>query len=265
MAVPQGTHGSVIVTRGSEMTLSDAREAILASRSGFDPQTLRRIDRNTFRFAVNGSQVFRFWNSDIAELSYDGKHIRLWTRGHRTPTTKDRLNMILRLLDFPQRVFVQNRVWMIGDLKKAVPFAEGVIAHLGGKVELLVGGLGEVAKKKALELRIKKFIEHVRKQLHKDWPVPEDGDCLLCRLPLAKGNGSPSEVTLGGDSDHLLQHMDQNYVHGSLLLRAYRFAGYGSPEYVFESDRRGKRVSSAVRNLRRYLRSRLIDSPLGKV
>jgi hypothetical protein len=71
--------------------------------------------------------------------------------------------------------------------------------------------------------------------------------------------------------EHLRNHLDEGYVHGSLIWNAYREGNFGHPAVAFSMDGKldenGKprglpnchAIRQAVTLVRRYLRKRLLD------
>ena len=120
------------------------------------------------------------------------------------------------------------------------PFFDGVIIDRHGIVQnpedapRLSGLLG-------LKESINRFVKLV--DTCETLPTPDLGDCWYCRLFETK------------DTDHLLSHIDEGYLHGSLLVNAMRWAGY-------RDDQIGLHYSMDLRDtfkraLRRYLKHSL--------
>jgi len=72
--------------------------------------------------------------------------------------------------------------------------------------------------------------------------MPNNGDCWHCLFRDKQGK------TMGelSSSDHLLQHLKEGYIHGSLIINALKSVGYRLPEVIL--DNRG----SVIQAVRRY-------------
>jgi hypothetical protein len=224
---------------------------------------------NTLSYYRDGRKVLRLHHTDIAVWSEDGATVQLYTGGWQTVTTKERLNSF-----FPCRIFSDRGIWYISH---GVPFFEGIeIDSRSGKIIHL-----ETAAKKAIAFGTKqrslaKQIEGFVKKIHvlPELPQPNGGDCWLCSMFDASklapvkceygvGNSTGQKVS---DPDHLLEHIKEGYLHGSLIVNAMRWAGYEDRAigYWFSSHKRDKdngsyhgRSSVPARVLRRFLRSQL--------
>jgi hypothetical protein len=82
--------------------------------------------------------------------------------------------------------------------------------------------------------------------------TPDGGDCWMCAF-------TTQGKTLGdtsGNHEHLLSHMDEGYIHGSLLVNAMR--EYGDDDFTIRGCF-GLKVVHRFRNaVRRYLKTRLL-------
>ncbi|MDD4354226.1 MAG: hypothetical protein PHN56_07280 [Candidatus Nanoarchaeia archaeon] len=64
---------------------------------------------------------------------------------------------------------------------------------------------------------------------------------------------------LGTDNnDHLITHLKEKYLHGSILVNAMREAGYRDEQIRFHYA--GKYFDAFKRSLRKYLQKRLISN-----
>jgi hypothetical protein len=60
------------------------------------------------------------------------------------------------------------------------------------------------------------------------------------------------------NTGHIMSHLKERYIMGSLILNALKAAGYRDPGFIWhmERDRKGKR-GNIVRALRRYFKAQL--------
>jgi len=95
--------------------------------------------------------------------------------------------------------------------------------------------------------KLKKQIDNYCKLITKDnLPVPENGDCWYCLMFDKEGK----------QKDHLLQHIKEKYLHGSILVNAMREMGYSDTRidlYYYLKD-----ANVFKRSVKKYLTKRLI-------
>lgn len=207
----------------------------------------KRIANNTFQYTrEDGATVYRLRQTDIIVERQDGR-IELYSGGWRTVTTKARLNELLK----GYSIYSVKGMWVVSNREVRVPFYEGMI---------LPDAMNEVPSKKD-EARIKaerkllKQINDFVKLVDKKDPktlIPEKGDCWYCLMHTQDGK-SLGEVT---DSDHLLSHIRDGYLHGSLIVNACRAYGWSDDHlrYWFSGFIGRDRVKNP---LRRYLKHML--------
>jgi hypothetical protein len=62
---------------------------------------------------------------------------------------------------------------------------------------------------------------------------------------------------VSGDKSHILSHIQEGYLHGSLIINALKWAGYRQPQFIWQlanSDlQRGRKPDQIKRALKRYL------------
>lgn len=247
-----------------------ARETMREILSGVEYDRERRpkvIANNTVEYYRGGCKVIRLHHTDI--IVWGEKTCRLYTGGWQTVTTKDRLN---RFMPGHGKIFSVKGQWHIAP---GVPFVEGV------ELDATTGALVDMAKlaRKAVKVgsertRLAKQIEGFVKKIHElpELPQPCNGDCWICSMfqrvePVANGYGPGNRTGQKvGDPSHLLEHVKEGYLHGSLLVNAMRWAGYkdegiGIWWHMHKRDkadgRYNGRHSPVARALRRFLRSQL--------
>lgn len=190
----------------------------------------RVVDNNTFQYQrPDGSKVFRLHRTDIAVNRPDGKW-ELNTSGWKTPTTKDRLNNVT-----PYRVHSDKGAWIVSDgAGRAVPFHDGMV--LPDAFDAPAAGLEQAEEDRKLKAQIKKFLTKTI-VTGQPLPLPSDGDCWYCRMFDAEHptgergfSGWVSDKVVDRsqtrDTSHLLAHIEEGYMHGSLIVNAFRAAGY---------------------------------------
>ena len=99
--------------------------------------------------------------------------------------------------------------------------------------------------------KIKKYVDLITED---NLPIPNNGDCWYCLMTTDK-----DKKTLGdafGDTSHLISHLEEGYVVGSLLVNAMREAGYRGEQISFHYQL--KMVDAFKRALKKYLIKRLI-------
>lgn len=234
----------------------------------------RMIANNTFEYATPTHRVTRLHVTDIVKFDKKGR-VTLNSGGWRTKTTKARMNDTLSSTDF--RVYSGRGQWFVQDVvsNRSAPFFDGITLP-----DAFEGKAAERAEKRGkaevkLKEDIKKFVE---KTLPKGEaiPMPGNGDCWACLMfdqeqPRGKVNGlgwtasPPPESKLTRDNDHLLQHVKEGYMHGSLIVNAFRDAGYKDEGLALicgwgSSAGKPRNVSDYARIrriVRRYLQKRL--------
>jgi hypothetical protein len=166
---------------------------------------------NTVRYTdANGDTRYRFHETDIVIAHKDGT-FTLNTGGWNTPTTKERISRYAPVRPYT----VKGQLW----LNSETPFFDGVHVDAEGKPM----GVEPFRKSDAkdnlkLRARINKFVRMVDDC--KTLPIPDNGDCWFCSM-FDKG---------GKDTSHLQSHVDDSYLHGSLLVNAMREAGFGDDQ-----------------------------------
>jgi hypothetical protein len=226
--------------------------------SGVKEHVLRSkfLKRNTIEyFPDSGARIIRLHDTNIVTFPapHDLYHFILNSGGWRTPTTADRMNSVL---PSGVRVFQQGGFWYvrIGGWQedgKTVPFFDGIEIKAGVVVNPQAWGESDEPEKNRLRILIRKYT----KKVAEIWngyggPLkPDNGDCLICRVygsKIYKGSRHP-------EMDCIKSHLEEQYVHGSLVYNAFKWAGYGDHQmpYVYGMK------SLAVRNVRRFLKAQL--------
>lgn len=210
-----------------------------------DAIKVRKVGNNTFNVEyANGNKAVRYHHTDVITETAAGEII-LSSGGYRTPTTKDRLN---NHAPFPARFWQDRGIWS-GNVfgGKSVMFYDGMIFDRQGNL---------LSEEKSPDFprinRIKKQVSGFVKLITKDnLPLPDNGDCWLCLL--ADKDKKPWGEN---DNNHLQSHIDEGYLHGSLLVNAMRERGYD--DISIRLHYQMKLVDTFRRALRRYLLKRFL-------
>lgn len=224
---------------------------------------IERIANNTFRYRTDdGREIIRLHVTDIIEKFPNGK-VKLDSGGWKTSTTKSRLDMS------GYQVYSDRGIWKVHDRKRdiSVPFYDGITlpdAFDNAGTQRLAQAKADSQLK--LKAAIKKFVTKTL-PTGKPIPKPDNGDCWYCLMfdreePVQNDGISfvgpaaakPARVR---DAEHLRKHVMEGYMPGSLVVNAFRDAGYtdqqiGFVVYGYALDH--KRVRRLVI---RYLNKRL--------
>jgi len=171
------------------------------------------IANNTLRINYNdGSSAIRFHNTDIITFRTDNK-IVLNSGGYRTVTTKERINKFA-----PVRLYQNKGLWYLNGESL---FYDNCIINDKGQL------LSKELNKERIEAKVIKLKKQITKYCNlitkENLPIPSPGDCWFCSLH-DKNNVPMGEVSK--DTSHLLSHLKENYLHGSIIVNAMREAGY---------------------------------------
>lgn len=200
------------------------------------------IDANTVRYktADNDNIHIRLHNTDIITIA--GNYIILHSGGWKTNTTKTRINTYQDIC-----TIIQNQgIWTVKTNSMESMFYDGIKITTAGKI---IKPLKEDKK----TARILKQINNYCKKLKglKTLPEPSAGDCFYCRMRTVEGGQPLGKVT--ENTNHLLQHLSEKYIHGSLILNALKSVGYSNPAYIFNHLPR----EGITRAVRRYFKRHL--------
>lgn len=213
---------------------------------GNPPKSARKVANNTFRWEdEDGSIKYRLHQTDVVTIRPDGKVV-LDSGGWKSVTTKDRMHLYAKdysIWSIKGQWFVRGR---------GADFEAPPVAYYDGMV--LPDALNDQAasrdrnaEQKALAKKIAKYAKLYCEQAV---PIPNGGDCWHC---LMKGKDGVPLGDMSGNTEHLLSHIEEGYVFGSLLANAFLFAGYRPEQlrYIWGMGDRPKRV------VQRYLRHKL--------
>lgn len=174
----------------------------------------------------------RYHDTNVVTIKKNGD-ITLDSGGWQTRTTKDRINNYQGVVS----VYSDKGMWKVGGFT----FVDGISFAPDGTLK---SSTQATEREKRRIVRVSKQIKHYCKTLKtqlevEGFPVPNSGDCLICRLP--KGRHSC-----------LTSHLDETYIHGTLLVNAMQYAGYDLERTKMNVYMKNWRT--IVNSMRRYLR-----------
>ena len=190
---------------------------------------------NTLRFeTAAGAVCFKLHDTVVVTCHGDGR-VTLNSGGWRTVTTKARMNQHAK----PYRVASDRGVWTVYGEGKSVPYFDGITLpdafESTGKAE-------RAAKsERAKRARVATFVKSNLK-LGDPVPMPNDGDCWVCLFGMDGSPGASSEAFSASNATGrpdpascVAKHVEERYMHGSLVVRACRAAGYSDIQirYIF--------------------------------
>jgi hypothetical protein len=187
----------------------------------------------------DGTQLLKYHDTVVIKKNPDGSVV-LNSGGFRTITTKKRINEYFTGSSYGP-LTQENGIWYIyGQM-----FYDGIIV----KDEKVISEERKLDLKH-INLMKKKIAKYVKLIEDGEIPTPNNGDCLICRIPDTK------------DTNHLLSHLKENYVVGSLLVNAMRENGYDD-ERIRTHYGMGF-TDSFANSVRRYLTKRLLPGVAAK-
>jgi hypothetical protein len=178
----------------------------------------KKIARNTVKVQYpNGTIIIRYMNTNVVTINPD-KSIVLNSGGYMTVTTKARIEENTKI-----RIAQRNNIWYIirniheypnrSDFEALPLFYDGITISDDGKI---LSGLKVVPD--AIIKQFKKDLKKLCDKITKDnVPLPDSGDCFICRFDLASKKAT---------SDHLISHVKECYMHGSLIWLCLELSGF---------------------------------------
>jgi len=242
------------------MSLYRTKSELLRNLSETAFKSAKKLENNTWEYINDaGNRTIRLHDTDIMEFLPRNK-VRLSSGGWLTMTTKQRLN---NHLPRPLVISQDKRKWFIrGEGGKEIPFFDGMVVPLDGKIapskKIQAKIRGEETKQKRLDKLVENYCKALRKQLRETGlPMPSGGDCWFCCLRNEKG---VSWGELSSDTEHLMSHLKEKYIMGSLIFNAMQHRGYKA-EFWFGIDQDKKledyHIDTYVRAVRNYYRTKM--------
>jgi hypothetical protein len=195
------------------------------------------IANNTLRINYNdGSSSIRLHNTDVVTFQVNG-NIVLNSGNWRTPTTKERINRFS-----PTRISQNKGLWYLRDGN--LFYDNCIINSAGNLISKPVNNTKFENQAKKLKKQINDYCNLITKD---NIPVPSSGDCWLCMFM------DPA----GKDNSHLLSHIKEKYLHGSIIVNAMKETGYS--DIGISLHFHSKNINTLKRSVRKYLQKRLIS------
>jgi hypothetical protein len=198
----------------------------------------KKLANNTYAERYSDSINIRLYDTNIIKFFPDGR-IVLDSGKYRTVTTKDRINQFS-----PVNIRQEKSKWYIMYNNRESVFYDGITVKNGRIIKPLKEDRKTDRYIKLINVYCKKL-----RSLEK-LPIPGPGDCFYCYMRDTKTNKPLGDCT--NNSDHLLSHLKEKYIMGSLIINALEFSGYNAA-FVFQSDYR----DIIVRYVKKYFKSKL--------
>lgn len=201
----------------------------------------RFVANNTLRIEYTDKSVaIRLHDTDI--LTFKDNQIIVNSGGWRTVTTKARINEFSNL-----NLYQDHSQWFINGF----PYYDGIIFDNDGNL------VSKEAEDRSVDIaKMKKRISRYIANINKDnLPKPNIGDCWFCLMQTENGQNMGDRLK---DTGHLLEHLNENYLHGSILVNSMR--EYGFQDHQIGLHYKLKVVDTFKRALRKYLQKRLIQN-----
>lgn len=229
----------------------------------FEGKVVKRLGRQAAHVRLDDErEAIQVWETLVAVKNADGS-VTLNSGGWHTPTTRryqeTGLKLFLEETGEHFRLGTLKRITYLSrfgnswnDSRAEWNYQDGMAVYPDGHVE----GAGNGDKERQLKKEIDDFVKLVVPPL----PFPEIGDCWYCSWQTAENKSLGDAL---GSNDHLLSHVQEGYVHGSLLMCAMIDRGYRFPGFVLEQanahagDKYNHWLGGVHRALKRYLYNRL--------
>lgn len=211
----------------------------------------RKMANNTYLERLGDDIGLRLHDTHVIVWKPNGD-IVLDSGGWRSMTTKERMTNFLPGT-YPQHSWVRQEkgIWFVKWHDDEHRYADGMVLHPDGTVS---GALDdEQAGKrdrinKTKRKHIKQFVDSITPEdIVYRWENP-GGDCLLCRA---------------GDTDHLLEHIEDRYFFATLAYNAIKAKRYRSPDVImsriYGSAQRGQVDRLLTESLNTYLKKHILE------
>lgn len=190
----------------TKAALLDGEENVVSSR---------KTGRNTAILTLaDGTEICKYVSTHVSTKRPDGT-IVLQSGGYRSQTTKKRIH------EHTGIGISQNKgIWYMPD---GSLFYDGIVCKDGKTVSEVQ--TQDKARDKRIHKMKKRIADYVKLITPSNCPLPNPGDCMLCSMIDATTGKTLGDAT--ENTDHLLSHLDEGYVNGSLLVNATREQGIG--------------------------------------
>ena len=210
----------------------------------------KKIGNNTFEILFsNGDKAIRLHNTDIVTFKNSGDII-LNTGGWKTSTTKNRINEHLKGAFLIQKNHNWYFVKSYND-KNKIPYYDGITFDKNLNL-ISENKTVDLKKQNKLKRQIKKYCNLLDKK--ESIPMPNSGDCWYCSMQEVKTGIPLGDCTK--DNSHLIEHLKEDYLHGSILVNAMKESGYQDFQIGLHYQMNWK--DTFKMSLRKYLIKRLI-------
>lgn len=215
----------------------------------------KKLAGNTYARMEGDAVVIRYHQTDIARLTADT--VTLDSGGWRTSTTKERMNSYA--LPWGYSISQTRGVWYLfkyspveredGLGSPRVRFEDGMtintvtgeISGVASAEDLAATDTANKETKKRISQYVKLYSDETLARLLEEIKTGESrGDCFSCQFKM-------------GGEEHLLAHLEENYVMGSLAWNAIEERGYRFPDVIMSVA-----GDVARRAIRRYMEKRLL-------
>ena len=218
----------------------------------------KKLARNTASYRLtDGTECIKYHDTVVVKKSPDGV-ITLNCGGWKSITTKERISEYGGV-----QISQKNGVWYMPD---GSAFYDGIQVRIAPSIEpgeyhRRVTIVSEVKQSndtviKTMKKRITKYVALITKD---NLPAPQSEDCWFCLMKTEKGQSLGDSAN---DTDHLLSHLDEGYVVGSLICNAMKENGLTDEQIGFWYHTGRQDHSFALARIRKfvvkYLQRRLL-------
>jgi hypothetical protein len=205
----------------------------------------RLVARNTRLVRHEDHIGLRLHDTEVVKYHRNGD-VSLDSGGWLTPVTKERMH---RFTD----AFVGSTKgrWHVTWGSRTVPFANGMVLHPDGSVSGIPSDeevAAQDAANKAARDDIARFLKGITPARIVAAFDNMGGDCILCRV---------------GDTSCLALHVEEDYLHGTLMMRALEAKGFNvsvMSGYIYHEAERGRIDRALTDSLRRYLTRAMVQA-----
>lgn len=210
--------------------MSKTKSSILA---GIDSDSSRIVANNTVEYTIGKMRAIRLHATDVVTFDAAGG-VTLDTGGWLTPTTIDRINQF----QTAAQLHSERGIWYATIGGTRYTYQDGLRIGPRGGVTGQAGAAAIKAQRKKTK-KINAYCDAIREL--DTLPEINSGDCFICSM--FKG------------TDCLQNHLDEMYIHGSLIRRAMEARGYGelAMRFAYQIDNR----DTVVRAIRAYFKANL--------
>ena len=179
--------------------------------------------RNTIKAEYpDGSIIVRYWDTDVVTINPD-KSVILTSGGFMTKTTKERIEENTRI-----RIAQKNFIWyIVRNIHDGWPIHSGSLPLFYDGIHISESGKILSGIKKNPENVIREFKRDLKRLTDKitkeNIPLPNAGDCWICGMDRAQHKAT---------SDHLISHVKEGYLHGSLIVLCLELSGYNPGVHI---------------------------------